>query len=88
VWTAAFALASAWRAELPTAALIGLGIGLAGTKALELIESGVLRAMGKQPVTRAEVEDIVGNLRNDTQAVVSEINVKSRRERKEKGDAE
>jgi hypothetical protein len=44
--------------------------------------------MGKQPVTRAEVEDIVGNLRNDTQAVVSEINVKSRRERKEKGDAE
>jgi hypothetical protein len=90
VWIAAFALAVFTQAGLATAALIGLGVGLAGTKALEVIEGGAValaqRISGKtleQPVTRHEMEEMLGDLRNDTQAAVSDINVRQRRERKD-----
>jgi hypothetical protein len=92
VWIAAFSLAAFTEAKMASAALIGLGVGLAGTKALEVIEAGALalaqRVSGKQPVTKEEVAQIIGDLRNDTQAAVSDINVRTRRRLRERGEAD
>jgi hypothetical protein len=92
VWIAAFSLAAFTEAKMASAALIGLGVGLAGTKALEVIEAGAValaqRVSGKQPVTREEMQQMIGDVRNDTQAVVSDINVRTRKRLRERGEAE
>jgi hypothetical protein len=91
VWIAAFSLAAFTEAKMASAALIGLGVGLAGTKALEVIEAGAValaqRVSGKQPVTREEMQQMIGDVRNDTQAVVSDINVRTRKRLRERGEA-
>jgi hypothetical protein len=89
VWIAAFSLSVFTAAGLASAALIGLGVGLAGTKALEVIEAGAValaqRVSGKQPVTREEMQKMLGDVRNDTQAAVSDINVRQRRRARREG---
>lgn len=85
VWIAAFAISITTGAQLAATALIGLGVGLAGSKVLEVVEAGAVavaqRLSGKEPMTREDVERIVGDLRNDSAAAFAEVNVKRRRDR-------
>lgn len=83
VWIVSFGLTVQINASVATAALVGLGVGLAGTRALELAEQGTLsllqRMYGVNPVGRAELDQKLGDVRQDTQRVVSEHIVKARR---------
>lgn len=76
VWIAAFSLGLFTAASLAGAALIGLGVGLAGTKVLEVIEAGAialaLRITGQKPVTHGELDQAVGEVRQRAQAAISE----------------
>lgn len=83
VWIVSFGLTVQINASVAMAALVGLGVGLAGTRALELAEQGVLgllrRMYGVNPVDRAELEQKLGDVRQDAQRALSERVVKDRR---------
>jgi hypothetical protein len=76
VWLTAFVAAVKLHADLPGAVLIGLGVGLAGTTALEAVERGTLaliaRVAGAPVVTHKQLDERLGDERNRTQAALSE----------------
>lgn len=82
VWIAAFSLGVLTQASLAGAALLGLGVGLAGTKVLEVIEAGAVgvanRVSGTKPVTLEQLAEKLGEVRQDTQKAVSEQVVKGK----------
>lgn len=67
---------------LPVAAVLGLGIGLMGTKGLEILEDQVAghigRIFGRRFVTRDEMDEVIGIERNRVQGVISEQVVKDK----------
>ena len=89
VWLAAFVIASKTHADLPGGVLIGLGVGLAGSAVLEVIEKGVLavtyRIVGAPVVTVEELDQRLGDERNRVAAVFAEAAVQKD---KEQGDAD
>ena len=84
VWLAAFVIAAKTNADLPGGVLIGLGVGLAGSAVLEVIEKGVLvvarRMVGPEVVTVEELDQRIGDLRNAAQAALSEQIVEKHKE--------
>lgn len=87
VWLAAFVIAAKTHADLPGGVLIGLGVGLAGSAVLEVIEQGVLvvtrRMIGPDVVTVEEFEQRLGDERNRVQAVFAEASVEKNKEQGE-----
>lgn len=93
VWLSAFIIAAKTDPEITTAAMIGLGVGLAGTKILEIMELGVLtltyRLTGVQPVEKQDLEEKIGDVnqklgdvRQEAQKAVSEVRLQIRNEHK------
>ena len=84
VWLAAFVIAAKTHADLPGGVLIGLGVGLAGTAVLEVIENGVLgitrRVVGAPLVTVEELDQRLGDLRNAAQVVFAEAAIEKHKE--------
>lgn len=84
VWLAAFVIAAKTHADLPGGVLIGLGVGLAGSAVLEVIERGVLavtyRIMGEPVVTVEELEQRLGDERNRVAAVFAEASVEKHKD--------
>lgn len=83
VITASFALAMEVEASVEITALIGLGVGLGGTPILEIFERGAIalaaRAWGSaMPVSKDEMDQAIGDLRNQTQAMRAEQNRENR----------
>ena len=89
VWLAAFVIAAKTHADLPGGVLIGLGVGLAGSAVLEVIEKGVMaaahRMSGTPMVTVEELDQRIGDERNRIAAVFAEASVEKH---KEQGDAD
>lgn len=90
VWLAAFVIASKASVDLPGAVLIGLGVGMAGTTVLEVIETGVLavarRMVGTQTITVDEMNQRLGDERNRVQTVFAEASLEKRKEERENDD--
>lgn len=84
VWLAAFVIASKTNVDLAGCVLIGLGVGMAGTAVLEVIEKGVLavtyRLIGAPVVTVEELDQRLGDERNRVQAVFAEAAVEKHKE--------
>jgi len=83
VWIAALALALQFKTSLPMSALIGLGVGLAGSTILAIVEAGAIalakRVLGEQQiVVREELDEKVGEVRQQAQLAVAEQVVKLR----------
>lgn len=83
VWIAALALALQFKSSLPISALIGLGTGLAGSTILSIVEAGAValakRVLGdNQIVVREELDEKVGEVRQQAQLAVAEQVVKLR----------
>lgn len=92
VWTAALVLAFRSEAALSGCALIGLGVGLAGTTVLEVIERGAVaiaqRLAGiETPVSKQEFEQKLGDVRNSAQVAVSERRREEKARENDKPDA-
>lgn len=84
VWLASFVLALLARAEIAGVVLIGLGVGLAGTAVLEVIEKGAVglaqRLAGAPVVTRSELDERLGDERNRVTAAIAEQAVQRHQE--------
>lgn len=81
VWITALAIALQLEASLPLCALIGLGIGLAGSAALEVVERGTIaianRILGIEGiVTKPELDERIGEVRQSAQIAMSEANLR------------
>lgn len=76
VWIGAFSVVWTLHSSMGQAAMIGLGMGLAGTRALEVLELGtmgiVARITGRDPIERRELEQLLGEERKRMQAAISE----------------
>lgn len=84
VYTAALILAIETTRALTGVALVGLGVGLAGTTILEVIERGAIaiaqRLAGvESPVSKQEFHEQLGDVRQKAQVAVSELQVKAKR---------
>lgn len=85
------ALITAWLVPgpLPVAAGLGLGVGLLGTKALQLGEDAATKALnrifGDPVVTRAELDERLGDVANRVQGAISEQALKGKPEATGKG---
>lgn len=77
VWLASFVLASSGEADIPRAVMIGLGVGLAGTKILEIFERGIIgtaeRMFGAKPVMQHELDKRLGDERDQVQSALAEV---------------
>lgn len=81
VFVMALALVLQVKASLPLCALIGLGIGLAGSAALEIVERGTLALATKildtaGLVKKEELDEKLGEVRQQAQVAVSETAMK------------
>ncbi len=77
VWTAALVLSFRSEAALSGCALIGLGVGLAGTTILEVIERGAVAVAQRlggidTPVSKEEFHEKIGDVRQKAQVAISE----------------
>ncbi len=77
VWIAALGISLQVEASLPMSALIGLGVGLAGSTILSIVEEGAValarRILGEgHTVNREELEEKVGEVRQQAQLAVAE----------------
>lgn len=85
------ALITAWLVPgpLPVAAGLGLGVGLLGTKALQVGEDAATKALnrifGDPVVTRAELDERIGDVANRVQGAISEQALKGKPEATGKG---
>lgn len=84
VWTAALVLAFRSEAALSGCALIGLGVGLAGTTVLEVIERGAVAIAQRlagvdMPVSTDELHEKIGDVRQETAKALAERAVERRR---------
>lgn len=83
VYTAALVLATETTRALTGVALVGLGVGLAGTTILEVIERGAIaiaqRLAGVEtPVSKQEFHEQLGDVRQKAQVAVAEIRLEEK----------
>ena len=84
VWIMALGIVLQINASLPLCALLGLGIGLAGSAALEIVERGTLALATKifdtaGLATKEELDEKLGDVRQKTQIAVAETQLQIRK---------
>jgi len=86
VWIASLMIALMTKSDLPWSLGIGLGVGMAGTRVLEVLENGVVgltRRVAPGADGLDEVRRELSDIRKQTQAAISEERVS--KDRKAKG---
>ena len=77
LWMLTLAIVLTRDLSLGASIMVALGVGLAGTKALEAMQRAALgivnRIGGVETLSKADIEQMIGDTRNDAQSAISEI---------------